>query len=157
MALRYFSSLHKTCRQIAHAVEAHPAGAGANASEAHLLSYLRGYSPAPVSELHRVLGVKRSTLTSILDRLEGRRWVVRHHSRRDRRVILVHLTPAGRAQGDRIANTLEQLEADVRARVSDADLEGFKAVLAAAEAAIASFGRRAAADTGGAEVEKETA
>lgn len=157
MAYRYFSSLQKTCRQIAHALEIHDARGGLNASEADLLSYLRGYSPAPVSELHRVLGVKRSTLTSILDRLERRRWVVRHHSRRDRRVILVDLTPAGRTQGDRVASAVERLEADVGARVSDADLEGFGAVLAAVEAATESFARRSAADTEVSEFEKESA
>lgn len=100
-----------------------------------MLSYLRSYSPSPVSELHRVFGVKRSTLTSMLDRLASRGWVAREPSARDRRVILVSLTDAGRTRADRIQTGIEELEARIGAELTPADLEGFYAVMSAIDAA----------------------
>src|SRR5258708_38136010 len=40
--------------------------------EAHILALLAKTAPATIAELHRRLAHKRSTLTSILDRLVGR-------------------------------------------------------------------------------------
>jgi len=135
MALRFLSPIHKAYRQISIFLEDRFSVLELSATEGHLLSYLRSYNPAPVSELHRVLGVKRSTLTSILDRLEARKWLAREHSRRDRRVILVGLTDAGRVEADRVRQTVEQLEAEIGARVGPDDWRGFGAVLSAIDAA----------------------
>jgi DNA-binding MarR family transcriptional regulator len=135
MALRFLSPIHKAYRQISIFLEDRCSGLDLSATEGQLLSYLRSYNPAPVSELHRVLGVKRSTLTSILDRLEARKWLARQHSQRDRRVILVGLTDAGCVGADRVRQTVEQLEAEIGARVGPDDLRGFGAVLSAIDAA----------------------
>jgi len=135
MALRFLSPIHKAYRQISIFFEDRYSVLELSATEGYLLSYLRSYNPAPVSELHRVLGVKRSTLTSILDRLEARKWLARQHSRRDRRVILVGLTDAGCIEADRVRQTVEQLEAEISARVGPDDLRGFGAVLSAIDAA----------------------
>jgi DNA-binding MarR family transcriptional regulator len=84
-----------------------------------------------VGELHRVFGVKRSTLTSILDRLESRRLLRRELDPEDRRSFQLALTPEGRRLGDRLQSVLETFESAVRARVRKSDLAGFQAVLAA--------------------------
>ena len=131
MALRFLSPIHKAYRQIAIYLEERSSDLDLNTTEGHTLSYLRSYSPAPVSELHRVLGIKRSTLTSVLDRLEARGWLGRQPSGRDRRVILVGLTDMGRVEADRVQETVERLEAEIGARIAPGDLEGFRAVVSA--------------------------
>lgn len=131
MAVRFLSPVQKVARQIAGYLEQETAGLDVTPTDGHLLSYLASYSPAPMTELHHVLGVKRSTMTSVLDRLEARSWVRRLPSPRDRRALLVVLTDEGRVHATRIRQVLERLEADIAARVSPADLEGFLAVLTA--------------------------
>jgi DNA-binding MarR family transcriptional regulator len=100
-------------------------------TESHLLSYLRSYSPAPVSELHRVFGTKRSTLTSIFDRLEERGWVTRSPSKRDRRVVLIDLTDQGRKRADAVQESVEQLESGINRAITPGELQGFIAVMSA--------------------------
>jgi DNA-binding MarR family transcriptional regulator len=131
MALSYLSPIHKATRQLAVYLDGPCSELGLSTTEAHVLSYLRSYSPAPVSELHRVFGLKRSTLTGILDRLHGRGLVERESSTRDRRVILVDLTEPGRARADRVRRVLEELEAEIAGRVDGAQLKGFLAVMSA--------------------------
>jgi DNA-binding MarR family transcriptional regulator len=131
MALRYLSPIHNASRQIAAFLEARRPDRGVDATQAYALLYLRSYSPAPASELHRILEIKRSTLTGVIDRLEARGWLFRRPSGRDRRVIHIGLTEDGRAEADRIHETARRLEAEIEARVQPGDLEGFRAVISA--------------------------
>lgn len=101
--------------------------------EGHVLSYLRSYAPAPVSELARVFGLKPSTLTSMLDRLEKARFIQRVSNPRDRRSYLVKLTRPGGRLADRIQDIVEALEAELRRKVSRSELQGFQSVLATVE------------------------
>jgi DNA-binding MarR family transcriptional regulator len=135
MSLRFLSPIHKASRQIASSLEEACADADLTATEGHMLSYLRSYSPSSVSELHRVFGVKRSSLTSMLDRLASRGWIARELSARDRRAILVSLTDRGRHRADRVQTAVEELEARIGAGLTPADLEGFYTVLSAIDAA----------------------
>lgn len=131
MALLYLSPIHKATRQVAVYLQEACSELGLSTTEGHVLSYLRSYSPAPVSELHRVFGLKRSTLTGILDRLESRGLAERQPSHRDRRAILVDLTDRGRGVATRVRQLLEELEAEISGRVDSADLKGFLAVMSA--------------------------
>jgi len=115
-------------------METHCSDLGLTTTEGNMMSYLRSYSPAPVSELHRVFGVKRSTLTSMLDRLAARRWVERRPSDRDRRVTLVSLTDEGSARAEGVQAALDALEAEIVAKTKPQDLEGFYQVLSAVSA-----------------------
>ncbi|MFC7327099.1 MarR family winged helix-turn-helix transcriptional regulator [Marinactinospora rubrisoli] len=62
-------------------------------------------------QLGRDLGVDRTTLTLLVDRLEGDGLVVRRHDLRDRRVRIPHITDAGRDRQARVARTCEAAEA----------------------------------------------
>ena len=65
-------------------------------AEAHVLGRLgRGGSTSP-TELHRLFGHKRSTLTGILDRLEARGYLTRELNAGDRRSLIVSLTKEGK-------------------------------------------------------------
>lgn len=102
---------------------------GVTQGEAHVLAHLTHHGPTAIGELHRQLGHKRSTLTSILDRLERRKLTRRTLNPADRRSFTVQLTAAGERTGRRITAVLDKLEASVRARVTARDLAGLDATL----------------------------
>ena len=106
---------------------------GLSQGEAHILAHLASGRPATIAELHRALAHKRSTLTSILDRLVERGLVVREVSPADRRSFVVTTTRRGRQAARRVHRHLEDLERAVLAEVGEADRRGFETVIAAVE------------------------
>jgi MarR family transcriptional regulator, organic hydroperoxide resistance regulator len=133
MALEFLSPLHKASRQISVFLEAHTRELGVSPLEGHVLTYLRRYAPVPVGELVRVFGVKQSTFTSLLDRLERAGLISREANPEDRRSFLIHLNRKGRELTGRLNRLLERLEAEIRGRVRAADVKGFHAVMGAVE------------------------
>jgi DNA-binding MarR family transcriptional regulator len=106
---------------------------GLTQGEAHILALLAYSGPANVSHLHRGLAHKRSTLTSILDRLAKRKLITRKVGETDRRTFIVRPTTKGRKLARRIRLHLSVLERAVVGRVSAADIKGFNKVVAALE------------------------
>jgi DNA-binding MarR family transcriptional regulator len=106
---------------------------GLTQAEAHVLAYLARHPNAAINDLHTSFGHKRSTLTSILDRLEARGWVRRLPHPTSRRLVAVELTEAGRAIGERVSGALVAIEERVRAQVGDAAIGDFLAVIHALE------------------------
>jgi DNA-binding MarR family transcriptional regulator len=106
---------------------------GLTQGEAHILALLAHTGRANVSHLHRGLAHKRSTLTSILDRLAKRGLITRAVGETDRRTFVVRLTEKGRKLARRIRRHLSALERAVVRRVSAADIKGFNKVVAALE------------------------
>lgn len=133
MPLDFLSPLHKASRQISVFLEAHTRALGVSPSEGHLITYLRSYAPTPVGELVRVFGMKQSTLTSMLDRLEAAGLARREVNPGDRRSFLVHVTGPGVELADRLNRVLETLEEEIRAGVSADEMAGFRAVMRAVE------------------------
>lgn len=133
MALDFLSPLHKASRQISVYLEEDTRDLGVSPVEGHLLTYLRSYAPAPIAELVRVFGIKQSTFTSLLDRLEDGDLVRREVNPDDRRSFLIHITDEGRELADRINERLLDLEEAIRGRVSAGEVEGFRAVMGAIE------------------------
>lgn len=133
MALDFLSPLHKASRQISVYLEEDTRDLGVSPVEGHLLTYLRSYAPAPIAELVRVFGIKQSTFTSLLDRLEERGLVRREVNPDDRRSFLIHVTDEGRELADRINGHLLELEEAIRGRLEPGEVEGFRAVMEAIE------------------------
>ena len=133
MPLDFLSPLHKASRQISVYLETHTRGLGVSPAEGHLLTYLRSYTPAPIGELVRVFGIKQSTLTSMLDRLEEAGFIRREINREDRRSFLIHISEEGLELAERLNRRLETLEEEIRGRVSSRDVKGFHAVMGAVE------------------------
>ena len=133
MALEFLSPLHKASRQITVYLEAQTRELGVSPLEGHVLTYLRKYAPTPVGELVRVFGLKQSTFTSLLDRLERAGLVRRGPNPADRRSLLVHTTERGRELTGRLNRLLEKLEDDIRGRLRRPEVRGFQAVMAAVE------------------------
>src|SRR5256885_14981786 len=101
--------------------------------EAHILALLAESSPATIADLHRGLAHKRSTLTSILDRLADRQLITRRVGQTDRRTFVVDLTSKGRNLARRVERHLADLERRVRHRVKATDVDGFNKVLSVLE------------------------
>jgi DNA-binding MarR family transcriptional regulator len=101
--------------------------------EAHILALLATSGPSTIAELHRGLAHKRSTLTSILDRLAERGFVTRAVGATDRRTFVITPTRKGRRVARRIHGHLTDLERAAAARVSADDIRGFMRVVAAVE------------------------
>ena len=106
---------------------------GLTQGEAHILGLLAHSARANVADLHRGLAHKRSTLTSILDRLAKRGLVTRVVGKTDRRTFVVRLTAKGRRLAQRVRRHLSALERAVLRRVKAADIKGFNKVVAALE------------------------
>src|ERR1700704_2440366 len=92
---------------------------GLSQGEAHILALLASSAPATIAELHRGLAHKRSTLTSILDRLPPRGLVPPAPAGAEDRRPLVTTPPAkGLPVPRRVHRHLADLEEAVSRRVS---------------------------------------
>jgi DNA-binding MarR family transcriptional regulator len=102
-------------------------------AEAHVLAFLAEYAPCSINDLHHSFGHKRSTLTSLLDRLESRRWIRRTAHPTSRRLVQVELTDSGGAVAARVSAAVHGLEERLQARVGPEDAATFLRVLQALE------------------------
>src|SRR5262249_38594096 len=117
--------------------------AGLTQGEAHILAHLAASGPATIAALHAGLAHKRSTLTSILDRLVARGLATREGSAADRRSFVIAPTRKGRQTAQRVQQHLTALEAAVASELTSAELRTCLKVLAAIEARARESSRRA--------------
>ncbi len=101
--------------------------------EAHLIARLAARGPCSIAEVQQAFGLRRSTLTNALDRLEHKGLLTRQLHPADRRTFLLELTTPGREAAGRVTSVVDLLEERVRARVSAGQLDGFRAVMAVLE------------------------
>jgi len=133
--LRYLSPIHKAARQVGVHMERQMEGTGLAPQEGHLLSYLRSYAPCPIAEVVTVFGLRGSTATAVLDRLEERGLMTRTPNPDDRRSFLLELTAEGKRVAEQVQELVEKLENAIARRITKEDEEGFRKVMAAIEAA----------------------
>jgi DNA-binding MarR family transcriptional regulator len=100
-------------------------------SDAAAIRLLRR-GPAPVGRLGAVLGVTRQAARKVADGLQRRGYVTTARDTRDTRQVNVTLTPAGNDYAGAVTAVIEQLNREVAARVSPAQLTAADAVLRAA-------------------------
>jgi DNA-binding MarR family transcriptional regulator len=130
--LRLIPSVHRATHRIGlYAARHHTAAL--SQGESHILALLASSSPMTIRDLHEGLAHKRSTLTSILDRLVERKLITREVGEADRRTFVVRLTKRGRQVAGDTLRHLADLERAVAARVNEADIQGFARVIAAIE------------------------
>jgi DNA-binding MarR family transcriptional regulator len=101
--------------------------------EAHLLARLASKGPSSMAVVQKAFGLRPSTLTNALDRLERRRFLLRRSDPNDRRTFLLELTAAGRRAARDVIALVDAVEDRLGSRVSKAQLESFHAVIAALE------------------------
>ena len=85
--------------------------------------------------MHLSFGHRRSTLTSILNRLEDQGLIAREVHPEDRRSYLLRLTRDGKPVASNARRTLERLEAAALSRLSEQQVSSFVAVIEAIQAA----------------------
>jgi len=94
-------------------------------AEGHVLAYLGQHGPCTIASLHAAFGHKRSTLTSILDRLESRGLVMRERATHNRRSYLVVPTDEGRQAAALMLAVYQEVERKLRERCGARDIAGF--------------------------------
>lgn len=109
---------------------------GITQAEAHVLAELHRHGPTQIATLHREFGHKRSTLTSILDRLERRKLIRRELNPDDRRSFVIHLTASGTRAASRVTDALDELERSPRRALDSNELRSLQTVTEAIDAAI---------------------
>ena len=119
-------AIHRMTHQLAIALER--GELGVDQPEAHVLSHLAENDEATVTEIHRTFGHKRSTLTTVLDRLEAKQMIERVVNAADRRSFIIKLTPAGRVAARRVQAWMRKLEQDIERNLSEEQMEGLEAV-----------------------------
>jgi DNA-binding MarR family transcriptional regulator len=131
-------------QRAAHRVEAYAqrleSTLGVTRAEAQALASVAARRRCAVADVGQALGLRPSTLTSVLDRLADRGLVRRETHPADRRSFLVALTPKGAALARRAAALLDELDGRVADGVTERDLSGFWAVLDALETAAGTGG-----------------
>jgi len=123
MPLRLIFGIHRATHRIGLYIARHMPCL--TQAEAHILCHLAESGDCPIAELHRAFAHKRSTLTSVLDRLEERGYIRRESSVEDRRSFIVSLTRSGKTAALKIHRILETLE---RESLRPADRNSIEAV-----------------------------
>jgi DNA-binding MarR family transcriptional regulator len=103
-----------------HRPDETPCGAPVPPSEAHALAVL-GAGPLTQSDLAGRLGLRKSTVSRVVDQLAGRGWAERRTSPDDARCRLVALTPAGADAATAVAGARRARMARLLDRIPPAD------------------------------------
>ena len=101
------------------------------ASEINALANLADGRGQTVSELGAAVGIRPTTLTYVLDRLERRGHISRGSRPGDRRVVLIELTASGQATADVIRQAISALEARALAALPADAVAGLRSALEA--------------------------
>jgi DNA-binding MarR family transcriptional regulator len=121
--------VQRATHHIGRHLEAALAVVGVDQAEAHVLAALAN-GPMTVAALVEAVGVKRSTLTNILDRLERRGLVSREINPNDRRSFVVRPTRGGERAAKRVVAAFEAVDANLRKTTTSEERRAFEAVLA---------------------------
>jgi DNA-binding MarR family transcriptional regulator len=124
-------ALHRTTHHTLHALSSALADLNLTSAEINALANLAERGAMNVRELSAATGTRATTLTGVLDRLESRGYLTREVDAADRRSFRLPLTDAGRAAASRVRTAVAGLENDALSRLSPAQVDGFRAVIAA--------------------------
>lgn len=105
------------------------ASAGAHRSQYAVLAALDERGPLSQAALSDGVGLDRSDMVRLLDRLAEEALVLREPDPDDRRRNRIVLTPAGRARLRELDGVLDSAQAEVTAALSDAERERLVALL----------------------------
>jgi DNA-binding MarR family transcriptional regulator len=115
--------LHEVARLLKRRFEQHARGSGLTRSQWQVLAYLAQNEGIHQSGLAELLEIEPITLVRIVDKLEAQGLVERHPHPSDRRLWLLHLTPAARPQLVQLRKLGAITRAEALAGVSEADVE----------------------------------
>jgi MarR family transcriptional regulator, organic hydroperoxide resistance regulator len=122
-------ALHRATHATLHALIARLADLDLPAADINALANLANGTGRTVGALATATATRPSTLTSLLDRLTRRGYIVRETDPDDRRSFVVRLTPDGQAAAVRAAEAIAELERQALATVTPQQRAGFHAVI----------------------------
>jgi DNA-binding MarR family transcriptional regulator len=126
------STIQHATHVIGRHLEGELADVGVDHGEAHVLSALAA-GPRSIASLVEAVGVKRSTLTNIIDRLETRGLARREINPVDRRSFVVRPTQAGERAARKVARKFSAVDARLARITTARERQAFEAVLAKLE------------------------
>jgi DNA-binding MarR family transcriptional regulator len=124
-------ALEATTHRVLERLAAELGDLGLSQGEINALAQLEPGATMSVAELQAATGQRASTLTGVLNRLEGRGLVQRAINPRDRRSFALTLTRSGAAAARRVERAFAELEREALASASRRSLKGFFEVLEA--------------------------
>ena len=124
-------ALHRATHATLHALAARLASLELPAADINVLANLGGGTRRAVGALATATATKPTTLTSALDRLARRGYLVRDTDPADRRSFLISLTSSGEAAAQTVAAAVGDLGRQALAAVTEKDVAGFHALISA--------------------------
>lgn len=124
-------ALQRATHQTLHALMISLAGLELTGSEINTLANLADGRPRNVRELCTDTGIRATTLTGVLDRLERRGYLVRELDPADRRSFRITVTSSGRTVTAKVRRAIADLERDALAGLSARQIAGYHAVISA--------------------------
>ena len=115
--------LHEVARLLRRRFEQNARGSGLTRSQWQVLAYLAKNEGINQSGLADLLEIEPITLCRIVDKLQALELVERHPHPSDRRVWLLHITPAARPKLTQLGKLGEVTRGEALAGVSEADTE----------------------------------
>ena len=100
-----------------------------NGAQGRILYVLWQEDNLPIIELSKRTGLAKTTLTSMLDRMEERDFLKRVPDSHDRRQLRIVLTPKARALNDRYNEVSDEMSRIFYEGFSDEEIEGFEKYL----------------------------
>ncbi len=122
-------ALHRATHATLHALTTRLADLDLPAADINVLANMADGVGRTVGALATATATRPSTLTSLLDRLARRGYIVRQSDPADRRSFVVVLTPDGLAAARRAAEAIAALERQALATVTPAQRGGFHALI----------------------------
>jgi MarR family transcriptional regulator for hemolysin len=115
--------LHEVARLLRRRFEQHARGSGLTRSQWQVLAYLAKNEGINQCGLAELLEIEPITLGRIADKLQTLGLIERHPDPSDRRVWLLHLTPAAHPKLEQLRKLGDVTRAEALAGVSEADTE----------------------------------
>ena len=126
--------LHEVARLLRRRFEQNARDSGLTRSQWQVLAYLANNEGINQSGLADLLEIEPITLCRIVDRLQTLRLIERHPDPSDRRVWLLHLTPAAHPKLSLLRRFGEVTRGEALAEIPEADTERLLKILQALKA-----------------------
>lgn len=133
-SFRILSPIHQANRQASLCLDTLLAELAVTAQEGQLLAFVAARDGVPVTTVVRLLGVSKSTVTSLLQRLERASLIRRGGNPEDARSTLLFVTHRGRHIGAAARKRVLALERRIQTRVSESDLRALSRIVEAVTA-----------------------
>jgi len=102
---------------------------GITAAQSGALYYLRENDGCLFTELSRTLGLDKSAITGLVDRLEKKGLVERRASTADRRAISIFLTPSGKDTAERCLTVTREFNEKIIEGLSEKEINILSRIL----------------------------